>query len=173
MLTLILSSLYFILPAAIGNMCPVVAGACRLPLGIPIHEKLFGSGKTWRGLIVAYIGALLMLWGQLILQQNEIFETLRLLDYEQINLFLYAALFGIGAIAGDMSKSFFKRRLKKPSGTPWFPFDQIDTLAAIIVVYPFYQLDAARILTLVLLMPILHILTNIISYTLGLKKVWW
>jgi CDP-2,3-bis-(O-geranylgeranyl)-sn-glycerol synthase len=35
-------------------------------------------------------------------------------------------LLGLGAMAGDAAKSFFKRRLGIAPGHPWIPFDQID-----------------------------------------------
>jgi len=85
-----------------------------------------------------------------------------------------AALFGLGAIAGDLVKSFFKRRLKIAEGRPWIPFDQIDlVLGALICVSPVYALDLPRVLVLLLLTPFLHFLTNLTGYTLGLKDVWW
>jgi CDP-diglyceride synthetase len=34
--------------------------------------------------------------------------------------------FGTGAMAGDAAKSFVKRRLGIPPGTPWIPWDQVD-----------------------------------------------
>ena len=34
--------------------------------------------------------------------------------------------FGIGAMAGDSIKSFFKRRTNIPPDEPWIPFDEVD-----------------------------------------------
>ena len=174
MLNLVLSALFFLLPAYVANMCPVFAGAMRLPLDIPIQPSLFGKHKTYRGVYASYLGALLALFLQRWLQEHGVLESFRLLDYHASNLWLLAALFGLGAIAGDLVKSFFKRRLKIAEGRPWIPFDQIDlVLGALICVSPVYALDLPRVLVLLLLTPFLHFLTNLTGYTLGLKDVWW
>jgi CDP-2,3-bis-(O-geranylgeranyl)-sn-glycerol synthase len=45
--------------------------------------------------------------------------------------------FGLGAMADDSAKSFFKRRLGIPPGSPRIPFDQLDfVLRALIFVAP-------------------------------------
>ena len=176
MLQLILSSLYLFLPAYFANMCPVFAGKLKLPLGKPISEKYLGSHKTWRGFYMAYIGALLILFLQahFQFQKLNIIMGYPMLDYENINLFLYAFLFGIGALTGDLIKSFFKRLLKKQAGSPWFPFDQLDfVLGALIFLAPVYLIPWQNFLTLLILTPLLHFLSNVIAYFLGLKKVWW
>lgn len=174
MLSIILSSLYLLLPAYLANMCPIFAGRLKLPLGRPISEKYLGSHKTWRGFYAAYFGAFLMLFIQLLLQRSNIFTSYSLLDYEKINLFLFAFLFGIGALTGDLVKSFFKRHLKKQAGSPWFPFDQLDfVLGAGIFLAPVYLIPWQNFLALLILTPLLHFLANVTAYLLGLKKVWW
>jgi CDP-2,3-bis-(O-geranylgeranyl)-sn-glycerol synthase len=174
MLQLIISSLYFILPAYVANMCPVIFGKLKLPLGYPIHAKLFGDHKTYRGLYAAYVGAFLVLLLQLYLAKNNIFSDYTLLDYEKINIFFYAFLMGIGAIMGDLIKSFFKRRLNKKPGSPWVPFDQLDfIIGALIFLTPVYILPWQNILALLILTPLLHFLVNAFAYIIGMKKVWW
>lgn len=192
---LILSSLYFILPAYFANMCPVILK--KLPsrpsasggrpsfsrdpppagnsFGQPINAKLFGENKTYRGFYTAYIGALIMLALQKYIGNNpaELIHTL--LDYEKINIFSHAFLFGIGAMTGDLVKSFFKRRLGIKEGAPFIPFDQIDfIIGALIFLFLYnYIFSMAVIITLLLMTPLLHFLANIIAYKLGLKRVWW
>lgn len=171
---LIISSFYFILPAYVANMAPIIAAKWHLPLATPVNMELFGDHKTWRGVISAYIGALIALALQWFLQKNDTFMFYNLLDYEKINLFLYAFLFGIGAIVGDMVKSYFKRRRGKQPGQSWFPFDQLDFIAgSIIFLLPFFILPWSNIFTLFLITPALHFLANVIAYFLRLKKVWW
>jgi len=174
MLNLFLASLYFILPAYIGNMFPVVTGCARLPLGKPISEKYFGSHKTYRGFYSAFIGALLCLVMQYYFQKNGYFLEITILDYKSINLFLYAFLFGIGAMSGDLLKSFFKRKLGKEDGKCWFPFDQIDfILGTYLFLLPVYIIPIEMLGILVVITPVVHFSTNAIGYVLGLKKVWW
>lgn len=171
---LILSALYFLLPAYVANMCPVFAGALHLPLGGPISTRLFGSHKTYRGLYAACVGALAVVWLQRHFQAQGVLEGWRLIDYSSENLFLLALLFGMGAAGGDLVKSFFKRRLGIKEGKPWFPFDQLDlVIGALVLVSPVYLLDIPRVLVLLILTPLLHFLTNVTGYFLGLKEVWW
>ncbi|MBD3360178.1 CDP-2,3-bis-(O-geranylgeranyl)-sn-glycerol synthase [Candidatus Peregrinibacteria bacterium] len=174
MFELILSSIYLILPAYVANACPIIAAKLKLPFRKPIHKKIFGSHKSWRGFYAGYIGALIILFIQFLLQKHEIFTGYNLLNYEQINLFLYAFLFGIGAITGDLIKSFFKRRFNIKPGKSWFPFDQLDfIIGSLIFLLPFYIPSWQVIVTLVILTPLIHFLANILGYLLHLKKVWW
>lgn len=174
MLNLFLASLYFILPAYFGNMFPVITGKARLPLGNPISEKYFGAHKTYRGFYSAFLGALLCLTMQYYFQKNGYFLEINILDYQNVNLFLYAFLFGIGAMTGDLVKSFFKRKLGKEEGKSWFPFDQIDfILGTYLFLLPVYIIPIKMLGIIILVTPIVHFSTNTIGYILGLKKVWW
>ena len=176
MIFTVIQALYFFLLAYCANMAPVFANKLRLPFGGPISSKYFGEHKTWRGFIVGFLVALIVLYIQkLLLVQNNLFATsLSILDYENISMFLYALAFGLGALTGDLIKSFFKRRFNKKSGTSWFPFDQIDfVVGAIIFLYPFYQTDIKIVLILLVVTPVLHLTTNIFGYHLGLKRVWY
>lgn len=174
MVKLIFDSLYFLLPAYIANMCPVFAMKLSLPGAKIINEKYFGHNKTWLGFYAAYVGALATLVIQKLLYQQDFFYNNTLLDYSRINLLLYAFLFGVGALTGDLVKSFFKRRLNIAPGQPWFPFDQLDlVIGAIVFLLPFHILSWQNILVLIVLTPLLHFLSNVIGFSLGLKKVWW
>jgi len=174
MLNLFLASLYFILPAYIGNMFPVLTGKARLPFGKTISMKYFGANKTYRGFYSAFLGALLCLYMQYYFQEKGYFSGIEIIDYKNINLFLYAFSFGIGAMTGDLIKSFFKRILKKSEGDPWVPLDQIDfILGAYIFLLPLYIIPFNTFIILILVTPIVHFLGNILGYLLGLKKVWW
>ena len=155
-------------------MMPVILGKMKFPLGIPINKKAFGAHKTWRGFYAGYLGALLILFLQRYFQSQNILESFRILDYQSLNIYFYAFLFGIGAIVGDAVKSFFKRRLQKKEGTAWFPFDQLDfIIGSFVFVYPFYSVDWRIILIVVIITPLLHFLTNLVGYWVGFKKVWW
>lgn len=174
MIIIIFSAIYFILPAYIANMFPVFFGKLNLPGGSLISERLLGGHKTWRGFYAGYFGALLALYLQKLLFIKGIWLDVSLLNYGEINIWGYAFLFGIGALVGDAVKSFFKRRLNKKPGSPWFPFDQIDlVLGAVLFVYPFFPLPWIYIIILLVVTPILHFIANLIGYTLKLKEVWW
>ncbi len=173
MLSLIISSIYLILPSYFANMCPVLFK--WVPFGgKPISVKLFGSHKTWRGFYTGYLGALLILYLQFYLQKQGIIKSFTFLDYQNINIFLYAFAFGIGAIVGDTLKSFIKRRIGIGPGQPWIPFDQLDFVVfALIFLAPFYIPPLENILAILIITPFLHFLMNFTAYLLKLKKVWW
>lgn len=174
MLKLLIQSLYLILPAYFGNMMPIIAEKLRLPFGNPISKKHFGSHKTYRGFYTGYIGALLCLFIQYYLQKSGYLNEYTILDYQNMNLFLYAFLFGIGALTGDLVKSYFKRKIGKKEGDCWFPFDQLDLiLGASLFLWPFKIMSPEVFLTIVIVTPLLHFLTNVTAYFLGIKKVWW
>lgn len=174
MLDLIISSIYFLLPAYVANMCPVFATRLKIPPHTVIHEHYFGAHKRYRGFVAGYIGALLILLLQQYFQGTGTMESFRMLDYNTINIWLYAFLFGFGAITGDLIKSFFKRRMNIASGRPWFPFDQIDlVIGALLFLAPFYFPGWAVVVTLIIITPLLHFVSNVVGYWLGIKKVWW
>lgn len=170
---LVIATIYFFLPAYFANMCPVLFSKVTI-LGKPISARLFGAHKTWRGFLFGYFGAFIILLIQMLLAKQGLYFGGTYLDYTQINPFFYAFLFGIGALSGDLLKSFFKRRIGIESGRPWPIFDQVDF---IIGVYAFgWLLGIVPInifYTALIITPILHLLTNITAYKLGIKKVWW
>lgn len=165
--------LYFFLPGYIANMSPIVAKGLRLPLDIPVAAHLLGAHKTYRGILAAIIGAMLMLALQRALQDGGFFEGYRLLDYRAHSLWFLAFLFGGGAMGGDMFKSFWKRRMGIPPGSPWPFFDQIDFVVGGLLAVGFvHVLPWQQILILILITPFLHVLTNVIGWLIGWKEVW-
>ena len=166
----IIASLYFILPAYFANSCPVIARSLKLPLEIPISQKHLGAHKTYRGIYSGYLGALLVLF----IQAKTALPEYSLLNYSEINIYLYAFLFGFAAIFGDMTKSFFKRKVGIKPGGMWFPFDQLDFIIMVLIfLSPFYTLPWQNILILLILTPPLHFVTNLTAYFIGMKRVWW
>ncbi|MBI3028400.1 MAG: CDP-archaeol synthase [Candidatus Rokubacteria bacterium] len=81
---------------------------------------------------------------------------------------------GGGALAGDLGKSFFKRRLDIASGKPLFPFDQLDFVVGALAVASLWHLPSVQhISAIILATPVLHLLTNTAAFFLGIKRVWW
>ena len=92
----------------------------------------------------------------------------------QSNFIIFGLLAGLGAILGDLVKSFFKRRLGIKSGQSWPIFDQLDFIAGFLFFTYYFSTPSINIIiTTCLITLILHPLTNLISYWLGFKKVWW
>lgn len=152
----------FVFPAYCANAAPVVFGG-----GVPLDldksfldgKPVFGRNKTIRGFFSGLaVGTLV--------------------GFAESVLFQYGVLLGfvtsLGALLGDLAESFFKRRLGIPSGATLPVADQLDfVLGALLfslIVSPPPPLVA---LTVLIITPPLHLLTNYIAYVLGLKRTPW
>lgn len=181
MIQIILESFYFILPVYLANMAPVIFK--WLPIfNYPLDhkksfrgERLFGEHKTYRGLVLGALTGVLIVFLQHKYFIN--FKNIELMpygDFSNQKIILIGICFGAGALLGDLIKSFFKRRLKIKDGHSWFPFDQLDlVIGALVAVSPFYTLPITNLVTVLLITPVLHFVTNVFAYLIGLKKVWW
>ncbi len=82
--------------------------------------------------------------------------------------------FGVGAMAGDIAKSFVKRRAGIAAGRPWIPWDQIDfVLGALALVWGAAALSWVDLATILVLSVIGHVLVNHLAYWLGIRDVKW
>ena len=147
-------------PAMAANAFPVILG--KLPyLTKPINKKLFGENKTWKGLILG------ILMGGFSGYCIEILSEV--LNYPiKMNLYL-GLLLGSGALVGDLTKSYLKRRVGIKPGHDWFPFDQVDwIIGACIFSYPLFSFN--DFIILLFLASVLHVITNRVAIILKLKK---
>jgi CDP-2,3-bis-(O-geranylgeranyl)-sn-glycerol synthase len=114
-LNIILVSIIFFSPAYAANSIPVLANRFKLfpSLKKPIHSKVFGKSKTYRGFILGVSGALIV--GLIQYYSGWYLQ----LEYS----LLLSFLLGFGALLGDLIKSFIKRRIGIKSGDPWIVFD--------------------------------------------------
>ena len=182
MLRLSLQAMYLLLPAYLANMAPVIVmkwGVLK-QLAVPIDrgrklsdgKELFGSHKTWRGFLVAVLAGMLMALIQRALLGVPFFSGLSVLPYD--HALLIGFLMGLGAILGDLAKSFLKRRMGIDPGKPWIPFDQIDfVLGAYGLLALFYLVPWKLFWVSLLLSFILHVLTNHLSFWLGVRRERW
>ncbi len=135
-------------------------------------RPILGRNKTWRGIIAGIVAATFVVWLQKIMVESWpwLYNTVSQIDYHNMNVFLFGLLFAIGALGGDMIESFFKRRLNIASGQTWFPFDQIDyILGGILATIFFITLTVYQYLWLIFLWTILHLLSALVGWLLGLK----
>lgn len=174
-------ALWFFLPAGIANMVPIFAA--RIPLiqkldypmdfGLTVRGKrVFGSHKTWRGLITGVLCGTLVLWlQQLAVQHVHAVAVLTdQVDYVALPVLLLGPLFGLGALLGDAIESFFKRQVGIKPGDGWFPFDQTDyIIGGAIATMPFVQLSLLQYALLILIWLAIHVISTVIGYKLGLK----
>lgn len=184
MLITIAQALFFFLPGYIANLCPVVfwktvwLDFLKKPIdaGRKMGEfSIFGEHKTYFGFVVGVAGALLTGFFQAFVYANFVdSHWLFLFPYPYFSAFIFSFAMGFGALVGDLSKSFIKRRLLIPDGAPFFLFDQLDFIVGGLLFSSFVYIPAWNyILVLFIFTPILHLCANFIGFKLGLKKVWW
>lgn len=113
---------FMVSSAMIANSIPVLARKISF-LNYPIHEKVLGSHKTWRGIFFGLLWVLIyayMLWWL---------------------SFLFFGFFSwLWALMGDCFKSYLKRKNNIMSGASWYPWDQIDYIIGMVIfTLPFYN----------------------------------
>lgn len=159
---LIFEALKFILPAYCANAIPVIVGG-----GLPIDldkkffdgKPIFGKNKTYRGFF----------FGLLVGTSVGSVESF---------LFGYHPLFGfllsLGALFGDLTGAFLKRRLGLAPGELLPIIDQIDfVVGAMLLAIPISILTLDLAVTTLIITPPIHLLTNFVAYKLGLKSKPW
>ena len=181
LLMLILKAFYFCWPAYLANMMPVIFDRLGIlkPLRKPIDggrrlgvDSIFGENKTWRGIIAGVIGGLIAALIQYCLFTGNILSNLAIIDYS--GFIVLGLLGGLGAILGDLAKSFLKRRFSIKSGRSWPVFDQIDYIVGFFIfTYWFTRPSWEIIVTAIILSLVLHPIVNMVAYSLKIKKVWW
>ncbi|MDI9633990.1 MAG: CDP-2,3-bis-(O-geranylgeranyl)-sn-glycerol synthase [Methanolinea sp.] len=165
------------LPAYVPNSVAACFGGGRPIDGgrvLSDGERILGDGKTYRGLFSGIAGGILVGLAQLWLQGTV--ESFPLPAHTLSSV----VLFSVGALAGDLAKSFLKRRLGKPSGERWPVADQYDLVAGAFLLAgifdPAWLLSAVTLpvlLWILVLTPLLHRAANVIGYLAGVKDVPW
>lgn len=183
MLIIVIKALFYFLPAYAANAMPILLAKYKVAefLNVPVDFNIklggflvFGRTKTYRGIIGGVFAALIIIILQILIY-NAVPEShyLYLFQYEFPGILWLGVLMGLGEGLGDLIKSFFKRRLNLKSGTPFFPFDQMSFLGALLLSSIYYMPEFNYILAIVILSPALPIAANLIAYRLKWKKVWW
>jgi CDP-2,3-bis-(O-geranylgeranyl)-sn-glycerol synthase len=185
MIDYLIIALWLMLPAYIANPAAALFGG-----GTPIdmgknyrdNKRILGDGKTFRGLITgtsigAIVGVTQMLIAPYIAPYvSEVVSPGLLLQTS------YAALITmpLGALLGDIAKSFFKRRLGYERGKMLPLADQLDFVigawALTLLFDPAWVManfTVGIIITVLLITPVLHLSTNMIGFKIGAKKEPW
>ena len=160
--TLLFEALLFIFPAYCANATPVlVGGGLTMDFGKNFYDgkRVFGSNKTFRGFFFGLtIGILVG------------FVELFLFDFP----LLFVLLPPLGALLGDLTGAFIKRRLGISPGHLLPIVDQIDfVIGALFFSIPLSIIYWELAVAVILITPPIHLLTNLIAYKLGLKKHPW
>ncbi|MCJ7423792.1 CDP-2,3-bis-(O-geranylgeranyl)-sn-glycerol synthase [Candidatus Bathyarchaeota archaeon] len=161
---LVIEAMKFIFPAYCANAIPVIAGGgSPLDLGKNFVDgrPIFGRNKTFRGFFFGLtVGTVIGL--------------------AESALFGYHLLFGLllslGALLGDLAGAFLKRRLDLAPGDMLPVVDQVDfVVGALLFSLPISLVSVSYgvILTVLILTPPVHLLTNFGAYKLGLKNNPW
>jgi CDP-2,3-bis-(O-geranylgeranyl)-sn-glycerol synthase len=175
--------IYFFLPAYFANMTPPISkrlGVLKFLAGpVDFNKKflgneIFGSHKTWRGVILAVFVGFLTVFFQRFLFRFAFFQKISVLDYSKTNLFLFAFLISFGAVFGDLMFAFIKRRIGLKPGTPFFPFDQTNyVIGSAIFLEPFFRFGILFWLKLFVLTFFLHLIFNRLGYRLKIHQAKW
>lgn len=175
-LLLFLQSLWILLPGALANGAPVVAEkifpnwTMPMDFGLKIRSRrLFGEHKTIRGLFSGILTAIAVAYVLSFIRKA--YPTdFPLLDYS-VNTIWYGLASGAGALFGDALKSTFKRQLDIAPGKSWFPFDQIDWIVGIIIVYKLvFGMNFPTFIVTLITGVIVHLLGRLLGYLIGLNK---
>ena len=182
-LTYILSCLYFFLPAYFTNMTPPLARRANLFNFLDkevdfgrkfLGQSILGSHKSWRGVILGIVIGLLVALVQKCLYRFPAIQRISLLDYEQINIFLFGVLISSGAVFGDLLFAFIKRRLEMKPGARFIPFDQTNyVIGSAIFLTAILKIEIMTWITLLILTFLLHIIANRTGYYLKLNRAKW
>lgn len=175
-------AIWLMLPAYLpNNFAALLGGGKPLDLGRKLGDgrRILGDGKTFRGTIAGTLAGVAM--GLLLHAVAKSKPELGLPDFGTGGELL-SVLFGLslGAMAGDIVASFFKRRMGMERGAALFLVDQLDfvfgswALAFILAPRWFSENFTPEIMVIVLIVtPVLHRVTNVLGYKIKAKKEPW
>jgi len=165
------------LPAYLPNPAAALFGG-----GTPIDfgrnysdgRRFFGDGKTYRGLLLGVLAGIAVGLIEIRLAATYGFENLPHQTFTSI------IVLSVGALLGDLVKSFIKRRLGKERGSKWPVADMYDLVAGALLLtlivdpsWLFANITLPIFVFILILTPVLHRSVNIIGYLLKVKEVPW
>jgi CDP-2,3-bis-(O-geranylgeranyl)-sn-glycerol synthase len=162
---LIIDALKFIFPAYCANATPVLAGGgTRMDFGKNFYygKRVFGNNKTFRGFFFG--------WGVGIgvgLVESLVFGF-------QNYPVLFSLLIPLGALLGDLTGAFIKRRIGIAPGGLLPIVDQVDfVVGAIVFSIPSAIINWQLAVAVLLITPPIHLFTNFLAYKMKLKRNPW
>jgi CDP-2,3-bis-(O-geranylgeranyl)-sn-glycerol synthase len=177
LLVSLVSALWIMLPAYVPNSVAAYFGGGRpIDGGRTFRDgkRIFGDGKTWRGLFAGIAAGILIGFLEIVIRNA---GGIILLPELTVPVVL---LLSIGALLGDLAKSFVKRRLGKERGAQWIIADQYDFVAGAFILLLIFQYEwvvttvtPLILFWIIVITPLLHRLINIIGYLTGVKDVPW
>ena len=162
---LVVVALEFIFPAYCANATPVLAGGgSKMDFGKKLFDgkRIFGNNKTFRGFFFG--------WGVGLgvgLVEGLVF------GFDKFPVW-FAILTPLGALLGDLTGAFIKRRLNIAPGGLLPIVDQVDfVVGAVVFSLPLAMISWQVAVTVLLITPPIHLFTNFLAYKLKLKKNPW
>ena len=179
--------LWIMMPAYLANTIAVVTGG-RFPIDqgkkLGDGNRILGDGKTWSGLLGGTIGGIIVGYVQLNFGTSFI-DRIAGTNNETLwgdTPFLIFFLLAFGALFGDLTASFFKRRQNLNRGDKYPLLDMYDFIAMSLLLtfilgggwLQTWIFDGnVPLFTLLIATPILHRGVNIIGFKIGLKNEPW
>jgi len=177
--------LFIMAPAYLANTIAVLTGG-KYPIDQgKLHtdgNRILGDGKTWSGLIGGTIGGIFFGYGL-----TSLLSAIESIDEDDMslwgeNIFFVFFLLSFGALFGDMTASFYKRRQNLQRGDKFPLLDMYDFVFMSLLLCFIFQRDWllswildgwVPLFTILVLTPFLHRGVNIIGYKLGVKNEPW
>ena len=179
--------LWIMMPAYLANTIAVITGG-RFPIDqgkkLGDGNRILGDGKTWSGLLGGTIGGIIVGYLQLNFG-NSIIDGIAGTNSETFwgdTPFLIFFLLAFGALFGDLTASFFKRRQNLNRGDKYPLLDMYDFIVMSLLLtfilgggwLQTWIFDGnVSLFTLLIATPILHRGVNIIGFKIGLKNEPW
>ncbi|PKL68337.1 MAG: hypothetical protein CVV30_10465 [Methanomicrobiales archaeon HGW-Methanomicrobiales-1] len=173
----LLSAVWIMLPAYIPNpIAALLGGGTPVDFGRNYSDgrRIFGDGKTFRGLFFGVLAGIIT--GLLLMWLSATYPLTFLPQHTLASISLLA----LGALLGDLGKSFLKRRMGKVRGEKWPVADQLDLVAGAFILmllfdpgWLFAYITLPILIIILILTIILHRAVNIIGYIMGVKEVPW
>lgn len=182
---IMLTGLWVFIPAMVPNSAAVVfGGGTKIDFGRTWRGKrIFGDGKSWRGFFGGALGGIVI--GLMMLGIASIFDSADYWGFGPLwsNVGVIVCL-SFGALLGDLTGAFIKRRLGMERGQKAPVLDQYDFVAGgLLVTALFYPdwiystyIEGWHILALIFILLFMfgiHRAVNIVGYKMGLKKEPW
>jgi len=174
LIEIITTAIWLMMPAYVPNTCAaLVGGDTAIDFGKTFRDgkRILGDGKTYRGFVLGVLSGIIIGMAQNFVAPDigcPIFATSALICLP------------LGAMIGDLVKSFLKRRVGFKQGAPLPLIDQLDlVLGAWALTYVFSHewfvtnFTLWVIVIVLIITPVLHKIVNIIGYKLGKKDVPW
>jgi CDP-2,3-bis-(O-geranylgeranyl)-sn-glycerol synthase len=170
-------ALWAMLPAYLPNNAAAIAGGGR-----PIDggrtwggKRVLGDGKTWRGTAVGVSVGTLLAIGLNAVRPGDLLGA----TPPEFSIAAAVAL-PAGAMLGDVTASFLKRRTGRERGAAFPVVDQLDFVAGALVLAAIAApkwfgdvVTLSLLLAVVLITPLLHLGANLVAYVLDIKSEPW